>query len=152
MIHCHALHGSLHHHPQEVLDPHSPHHHHSNVAGTVVTPYSSIEKGTDNSVVDIDGLKNESSSSNVPTNDCSGDNVGTTTIATNDQDQDLKELLYFKLIAFTGIGLGFAAFALLALAPHDHDHDHHETHHDDVHHDDVHHDDVHHDDYYHHSS
>lgn len=72
-----------------------------------MTPYSNIEKGTDNS---IDGLKNESSSSNVPAIDCSGDNAVRST-------DDLKELLFYKLVAFTGIGLGFTAFALLALSP-----------------------------------
>lgn len=120
-----------------------------------MTPYKNIEvtdnniEGTNNS---IDGLKNESNSNNVPTIDCSGDN------AVRDTD-NLKELLYFKLIAFTGICIGFTAFALLALAPHDHDqHDHgyhDDGHHDDhEHHDDGHHDDHehHHDGYFHHSS
>ena len=112
-----------------------------------MTPYKNIEvtdnniEGTNNS---IDGLKNESNSNNVPTIDCSGDN------AVRDTD-NLKELLYFKLIAFTGICIGFTAFALLALAPHDHHDQHDHGYHDDGHHDDhEHHDDGHHDDHEHH--
>jgi len=137
------LYLSLGHLIPEVLDSNSSHHCHPTIAdkpsGTVVTPYNNIEV-TDNS---IDGLKNESNSNNVPTIDCSGDNAVRDT-------ENLKELLYFKLIAFTGICIGFTAFALLALAPHDHDqHDH--GHHDDGHHDDHgYHDDGHHDDHEHH--
>ena len=116
------------------------------IIDTTVTLYSSIEQGVRSATVGmvnkkgaccsccqddnctcgdncqcsfIDGLKHGSNDV-TPVSASTATNTGITSDHRSEKlskDDDLKELLYFKLRAFLGIGLGFTAFALLALSP-----------------------------------